>query len=220
MYERIRDTRESKAEKVVKKEMTFFSSGSNFVGGLIRQNCPTFIFALFCSSQVGQSSVVLNWQPPPSTISHSHHHDASLSTEDTLQSYIIYYTTTLKEWVEESVPDDVLTHKIAGLTPDTTYYFRMSGKWRRSGFGQTTEVKSVTTPKALTHYQTVSNGNNNYHGNGPPSMQRPNQIVLYVLIGLSILFALASVALCIYYKRKARDLEHNAMGMKKDKKMK
>lgn len=171
-----------------------------------------------CSSQIGQSSVVLNWQPPPSTISHQH--DASLSTEDTLQSYIIYYTTTLKEWVEENVPDDVLTHKITGLTPDTTYYFRMSGKWRRSGLGQTTEVKSVTTPKALTHYHTVGGGGGGHYGHVPPSLQRPNQIVLYILIGLSVLFALASVALCIYYKRKARDLEHNAMGLKKDKKMK
>ncbi|CAL8139904.1 unnamed protein product [Orchesella dallaii] len=165
----------------------------------------------FTDSQAGQSSVVLNWQPPPSTI--SHHHDASLSTEDTLQSYIIYYTTTQKEWVEESVPDDVLTHKITGLTPDTNYHFRMSGKWRRSGLGQTTETKSVKTPKALTYYQTVAN-------NPPNPIQRPNQIVLYILIGLSVLFALASVALCIYYKRKARDLENNAMGIKKDKKMK
>lgn len=119
----------------------------------------------------------------------------------------------MKEWVEESISDDVLTHKITGLTPDTTYYFKMSGKWRRSGFGQMTDVKSVTTPKALTYYHTVVN-------NQTPPIQRPNQVILYVLIGLSILFALASVALCIYYKRKARDLENNAMGGKKDKKMK
>lgn len=170
-----------------------------------------------CSSQIGQSSVVLNWQPPPSTISHSSlHSDPSLNAEDALQSYIIYYTTTLKEWVEESVPDDVLTHKITGLTPDTTYYFRINGKWRRSGLGQTTEIKSVTTPKTVaTYYETATNNNNH-----PPPLHRPNQIVLYVLIGLSVLFALASVALCIYYKRKARDLENNAMGIKKDKKMK
>lgn len=115
----------------------------------------------------------------------------------------------------------MLTHKITGLTPDTTYYFRISGKWRRSGLGQTTEIKSVTTPKVTTHYQqTVANSNNNNVNLPPPSMQRPNQLILYVLIGLSVLFALASVALCVYYKRKARDLQNNAMGKKKDKKMK
>jgi len=64
-----------------------------------------------------------------------------------LKGYLVYYTTNsqMTEWVQESIPDDALTHRVEGLTPDTTYYFRMAAR-HANGVGPYTEVKSVATP--------------------------------------------------------------------------
>jgi hypothetical protein len=89
----------------------------------------------------GTSSVVLNWQPP------------KVTGEDDVMGYVVFYTTkpSLKEWVEETIPEDVLTHRVQGLTPDTNYYFRMAAKYPK-GFGLYTEIKSASTPPAKNVY--------------------------------------------------------------------
>jgi hypothetical protein len=87
--------------------------------------------------------------------------------EDEVKGYLIYYTTNpqLKEWVEEVVSDDVLTHQVANLTPDTKYYFRMSARMNSKGFfSPTTEIKSVSTPPSKKMQDFSSNGKHNSRG--------------------------------------------------------
>ncbi len=99
--------------------------------------------------------MIVNWQPPKAT------------GEDEVKGYVIFYTTkpSNKEWVEESVPDDVLTHKVQGLTPDTNYYFRMAAKYPIKGLGLYTDIKSAATPPAKTIYGNgFGSRNNNPYG--------------------------------------------------------
>ncbi|XP_021962804.1 neogenin isoform X2 [Folsomia candida] len=150
---------------------------------------PQDITTLAFTLADGTSSVIVNWQPPKAT------------GEDEVKGYVVFYTTkpSLKEWVEEAVPEDVLTHRVQGLTPDTNYYFRMAAKYPK-GLGLYTDIKSAATPPAKTLY---GNGFGNGVRNNPYEHDiRPQDIVLYVLIGLSVLLALASIMLCIYYRRK------------------
>lgn len=85
--------------------------------------------------------------------------------EDEVKGYVVFYTTkpSLKEWVEEAVPEDVLTHRVQGLTPDTNYYFRMAAKYPK-GLGLYTDIKSAATPPAKTLY---GNGFGNGVRNNP-----------------------------------------------------
>lgn len=65
--------------------------------------------------------------------------------------------------MEEAVPEDVLTHRVQGLTPDTNYYFRMAAKYPK-GLGLYTDIKSAATPPAKTLY---GNGFGNGVRNNP-----------------------------------------------------
>jgi len=86
--------------------------------------------------------------------------------EDEVKGYVVFYTTKplLKEWVEESVPDDVLTHRVQGLTPDTNYYFRMAANYPK-GLGLYTEIKSAATPPAKSIFGSGSGTRNIFYGN-------------------------------------------------------
>jgi len=99
------------------------------------------------SSDDDTSLVILNWQPP------------KLNRNEELRGYLIYYTTNpqRKEWVEEVVSDDVLTHQVSNLTPDTQYYFKMSARLNKS-FSPHTDIEAVLTPPAKGHHGILPGG--------------------------------------------------------------
>ena len=88
-----------------------------------------------------------------------------MTKEDEMKGYMVFYTTnpSLKEWVEDPIPDDVLTHKVPGLTPDTTYYFRMAARHSK-GLGPYTDIKSISTPPSKRSYGGSGGGYHRNHG--------------------------------------------------------
>ncbi|CAG7836151.1 unnamed protein product, partial [Allacma fusca] len=156
---------------------------------------PQDLTLLAITGEDGKSSVVLNWQPP------------RMTKDDEMKGYMVFYTTnpSLKEWVEDPIPDDVLTHKVPGLTPDTVYYFRMAARHSK-GLGPFTDIKSISTPVAKRAYGGHGSTGGDRNVLMHDSQGKPNQLILYILIGLSVIFALASVSLCIYYRKRGSEL--------------
>lgn len=61
--------------------------------------------------------------------------------------YTIYYTTDSTrdgDWIAEGVMGDKMTTTIKGLTPSTTYFFKIQAR-NSKGFGPFSPVVSLTT---------------------------------------------------------------------------
>lgn len=122
--------------------------------------------------------------------------------------------------MEESVPDDVLTHQVMNLTPETTYYFQMSVK-TFIGRDSPTDTYSVTTPQAKQVEKPASKASGKLlsffmfgledltlfliYAIDTGGSGKSNEVILYLLIALSLMFATASMVLCMYYRNKNLD---------------
>ncbi|XP_046404271.1 neogenin isoform X2 [Ischnura elegans] len=84
----------------------------------------------------GQPSVVnLNWQPPK-------------QPNGQITGYVVFYTTDSsqkdRDWVVEGVVGDRMTTVVRGLTPATTYYFKIQAR-NLKGYGPYSSIVSFTT---------------------------------------------------------------------------
>lgn len=83
-------------------------------------------------------SVRLNWQPP-------------VSPNGQITGYLVFYTTDPNlddiRWVVEGVLGERLTSSIKGLTPDTTYYFKVQAR-NSKGYGPISPTVIYKTPKS------------------------------------------------------------------------
>lgn len=77
--------------------------------------------------------VNLNWQPPK-------------QPNGQMTGYVVAYTTDLsnRDWVMEGVVGDKMTTTIKGLTPSTTYYFKVQAR-NSKGYGPMSSTVSMTT---------------------------------------------------------------------------
>ena len=82
-------------------------------------------------------AVRLNWQPP-------------LLPNGQITGYLVFYTTDPNQedirWVMEGVVGERLTTTIKGLTPDTTYYFKIQAR-NSKGYGPISSTVIFKTPK-------------------------------------------------------------------------
>lgn len=62
--------------------------------------------------------------------------------------YVVSYTTDLsnrdRDWVVENVMGDKMTTAVKGLTPSTTYYFKVQAR-NSKGHGPMSSTVSITT---------------------------------------------------------------------------
>ncbi|XP_071140063.1 neogenin-like isoform X13 [Mytilus edulis] len=91
------------------------------------------------SIEKNPKAVRLNWQPP-------------ITPNGQITGYLIFYTTDPNledvDWVVEGVlPGERLTTTIKGLTPDTTYYFKMQTR-NSKGYGPISPTVIYKTPKS------------------------------------------------------------------------
>ncbi|XP_052084443.1 neogenin-like isoform X6 [Mytilus californianus] len=91
------------------------------------------------SIEKNPKAVRLNWQPP-------------VTPNGQITGYLIFYTTDPNledvDWVVEGVlPGERLTTTIKGLTPDTTYYFKMQTR-NSKGYGPISPTVIYKTPKS------------------------------------------------------------------------
>lgn len=93
----------------------------------------------------------LHWQPPK-------------QQNGMITGYMIYYTTDNsqqdRDWAVEGVLGDRMTTVIKGLTPDTTYYFKIQAR-NKMGYGPLSQEVMYLTGKSL---ELASGGSNNGGG--------------------------------------------------------
>lgn len=69
-----------------------------------------------------------------------------------LLGYLVFYTTDAtqkdRDWAVEGVVGEKLTTTIKGLTPETTYYFKVQAR-NSKGYGPMSPTVIFRTPKGL-----------------------------------------------------------------------
>ncbi|XP_071452262.1 neogenin isoform X2 [Hetaerina americana] len=128
----------------------------------------------------GQPSVVnLNWQPPK-------------QPNGQITGYVVFYTTDSsqrdRDWVVEGVVGDRMTTPIKGLTPATTYSFKIQAR-NHKGYGPLSSTVSFTTAAGygvplLESGAAVKDG----RGGGLSST-----MIIYIAVGTASIFALCMV---------------------------
>lgn len=127
------------------------------------------------------SSVNLNWQPPR-------------QPNGEITGYIIYYTTdsTLRDrdWVVEGVMGDKMTTTIKGLTPSTTYFFKIQARNGKGAGPFSPTVSLTTTASSVSSAEAGQTGKENRGLNGNMLMYViigvVGSIVLVVIIGVAV----------------------------------
>ncbi|XP_026287667.1 netrin receptor DCC isoform X2 [Frankliniella occidentalis] len=122
------------------------------------------------------SSVNLNWQPPN-------------KPNGEIKGYTIYYTTDItlrdRDWVVESVTGDKMTTTIKGLTPSTTYFFKIQAR-NSKGPGPFSSTVSLTT-------STSSISTNDVGAMSKENRGLNGTMLVYVIVGVVGLIILVAV---------------------------
>ena len=91
---------------------------------------------------------MLTWRPPK-------------TTNGQINGYLIHYTTdrwaNVRDWFVEAVVGDVTSARIANLSPDKKYFFKVSAR-NSKGYGPYSSVMSFATRGAATGTVAVDTG--------------------------------------------------------------
>ncbi|KAF4526119.1 hypothetical protein B566_EDAN007613 [Ephemera danica] len=133
--------------------------------------------------------VNLNWQPPK-------------QPNGQITGYIISYSTdqTVKDsvWQFEAVLGDRLTTALKGLTPDTTYYFRIQAR-NNKGYGPVSEIETFTTPARNGAYVSESGRD------GRVGLADSSLLYLMAAVAGLLVLTVASGAVAVYCCRQRQD---------------
>ncbi|XP_034257103.1 neogenin [Thrips palmi] len=146
------------------------------------------------------SSVNLNWQPPR-------------QPNGEITGYTVYYTTDStqrdRDWIAESVMGDKMTTTIKGLTPSTTYFFKIQARNIKGPGPFSSTVSLTTSSSSLVTNDVGAMSKENRGLNGT--------MLIYVIIGvvgLIVLVAIIGVAI-VCCKRSGQGQERSKKGYMK-----
>lgn len=139
------------------------------------------------SMESNPAAIILNWQPPK-------------QPNGQITGYMVFYTTdnTQKErdWVVEGVVGDKMTTVIRGLTPNTTYYFKIQAR-NNKGYGPLSQIVVFRTGASSLGVDSSLDDLAYYSWDGRGGPNSTLHIIIACVAGITVIFIIGiTVIIC------------------------